>query len=360
MKLPIILLLIIFTSQSIAQNLDGGTVGNGGGVWVCQDSLNAIKKIELVDFFEAEKEFDYVIKSYEGLNYQDILKSYQQRISDIDTNLGKELSFYFKEIIPSIKLVDSELEVIDDALYRLKPSPFKWCAGEISYQQLANYTDYGKILLSEYLFNHSELSELERAGLILHEVIYKYMREANEERNSVNTRRIVGIIASDLETKKARSALSAIISLANGPEDSCGLKGTIEARIRNCAGKKYYREDSLILVSLNRELEMDIGKDPKTGLLWSNRLMQEMTHYDAEKACLSNLKETAGIKASWKLPSIEEILDARNRSLVNIDNGSWTRSLHPHNPEQAWVFDSVSRTFSRSEKKFVMCIANEK
>lgn len=206
----ILALLLAGLNTTFAKQGERG--GNGGGAWVCQnkDNLRTIRKVELVDFYEAEKEFKYVINKHPGRDAQTILDLYKYRIFNIDKNLSYSMEPYFSKLNDKLNLVDTDLEIIDDALYRVKP-PQRWCEkGTISYQQLANFTNYGSILINEYLYNHAQVSELERAGLLLHEVVYEYLRDKFDDKDSQRARRFVGIIASTLTTVQAREALELI------------------------------------------------------------------------------------------------------------------------------------------------------
>lgn len=197
-------------TAKLAQHGERG--GNGGGVWVCQnkDALGTVRKIELVDFYEAEKEFKLVLKKHNGLDAETILDLYKYRIFEIDKNLATSLEPYFSKLQENLNPVDTDLEVIDDSLFRVKPNQ-KWCeAGTISYQQMANYTNYGSILVNENLFNHAQFNEVEKAGLYLHEVVYAYLRDKSRDKDSQRARRIVGVVASTLTTEQAREALELI------------------------------------------------------------------------------------------------------------------------------------------------------
>lgn len=194
-------------SAKVAQHGERG--GNGGGVWVCQykDALGTVRKIELVDFYEAEKEFKLTLKKYPGMDAETILDLYKYRIFEIDKNLSASLEPYFSKLQEKINLVDMDLEIIDDSLSRGKPAQ-RWCeGGKISYQQIANFTTYGTILINENLFQHGKFSETEKAGLYLHEVVYEYLRDKSKDKDSQRARRIVGVVASTLTTEQARAEL---------------------------------------------------------------------------------------------------------------------------------------------------------
>ena len=206
MKKIIFTSLLILSSTMWAKGGDGA--GNGGGGWVCQNHDKSIRKIELVDFYEIEKEFDLTLDRFLGLSKEEILEKYKTRINKINPRLYSALVPYFESLKSKLRFRDTALEIIDDRLFRVKP-PQKWCAkGVISYQQLANFTDYGDILLDKDLFYHKKFSELERAGLFLHEVVYEYLRNTRGDKSSVRTRKIVGIIASTVDIRTAAEKLS--------------------------------------------------------------------------------------------------------------------------------------------------------
>ncbi|MCO4755300.1 MAG: formylglycine-generating enzyme family protein, partial [Bacteriovoracaceae bacterium] len=122
----------------------------------------------------------------------------------------------------SIREVDVDLEVIEDSLYRVRP-PVRACAkGDINYIQLANYTNYGAVLINQYLFNNPGLPEVDKAALIFHEVIYAYLRDRYADTDSVRTREIVGYIFSDLKnvevSEKIEEALGHVRGTASGME----------------------------------------------------------------------------------------------------------------------------------------------
>lgn len=203
------LLLILCMTRTFANEEKGRDGGNGGGVWVCQNqnALSTVRKIELVDFYEAEKEFKLVLKKHTDLDAESILDLYKYRIYEIDKNLANRLEPYFLKLQKNLNLVDTDLEVIDDSLFRVRPNQ-SWCeGGTISYQQMANYTNYGSILINDNLFNHGQFSEVEKAGLYLHEVVYSYLREKSLDKDSQRARKIVGVVASTLTTEEARVEL---------------------------------------------------------------------------------------------------------------------------------------------------------
>lgn len=206
-------LVVLFLNFSLAGQGDKG--GNGGGGWVCQSNQNKkVKKIELFDFFEAESLYGLKIKKYSekeaskftDVGYQYPLTQYKIRISEIDSNLFKELAPYFKYFNNNLNTIgqDAELTTVHDLNSLIKPSA-RWCRnGTLEPKTIINFTDEGRIYLNKELFNHKEFSITEKAGLILHEVIYAYLRDKFGDQDSVDARLIVGVIASNLSVSIAR------------------------------------------------------------------------------------------------------------------------------------------------------------
>ncbi|MCO4753513.1 MAG: formylglycine-generating enzyme family protein [Bacteriovoracaceae bacterium] len=192
-----------------------GGVGNGGGAWVCHndDQTQTIRWARLVDLYEAEKEFGLSVKKFGSYGYKEIVDLQKSRLLEIDKGFFESALPYFGAVEKKIKEVDGDLEVIDDALYRMKPSYRKCLGGEVRYTQLANYTNYETILVSEYLFNSSKLSEVDKAALIVHEALYAYFRDLFKDSDSVRTRKVVGYLFSELENDEVFQKYIEILGL---------------------------------------------------------------------------------------------------------------------------------------------------
>lgn len=191
-------LLTLLGSNTSAFAAEG--VGNGGGAWVCQnnDRLKTVRWAQLVDIYEAKKEFQLPMKNFGDKKYQEIFEEQKVRLFSINRNLYEKLESYFDEVEKNIKEVDVDLEIIDDALYRVKP-PLKEClGGKIQYIQLANFTHYGTVLVNKSLFNNPKLEEVDKAALIFHEAIYAFLRNQYRDENSVRARELNGVLFSDL------------------------------------------------------------------------------------------------------------------------------------------------------------------
>jgi formylglycine-generating enzyme required for sulfatase activity len=217
MKKLLLSLLLLSSHPLFAR--DGHEAGNGGGLWVCEGPNQEIRWMKLVDFYEATEEFNLTLDRYSGVSSDQILDSFMQKILKADLSLSALLAPYFEGFKFQLISTDSRLEIIDDVFYRIYPAQNQCLGGKISYHQLANYTHYGSILVQSYLFNHPLMSELDRAGLVLHEVVYSYLRDYFGDRDSGRARRIVGIVASNLSPEKMREKIQNILYGKNSDLD---------------------------------------------------------------------------------------------------------------------------------------------
>ncbi|MBJ00754.1 MAG: hypothetical protein CME67_05930 [Halobacteriovoraceae bacterium] len=192
----------------------GEGAGNGGGAWVCQnnDQLKTIRWAKLVDLYEAEKEFKLGIKYYhDNYGYQDIVEVQKSWLNFVDHTFYEELTPYFEEVERNIRMVDADLEVIDDSLYRVRPPARDCLGGEVKYVQVANYTHYGSVLINEHLFKNEMFSASDKAALIFHETIYAYLRDKYGDEDSVRAREIVGYIFSKLKRPEVSERVGELI-----------------------------------------------------------------------------------------------------------------------------------------------------
>lgn len=194
----ITLFLILSTLLSFSQQVFAeGSVGNGGGAWVCYHSAQKKKVhwIRSVDLYEGQKEFQLEIPlSVPKKNYHQIVEEKLSKLKKANIYLFKTFSPYIQSVYNKMVFVDSDLSPIDDSLYRLKPSQKECPQGHIEYVQLANFTHYGKILIQKTLWNHLKFHNINKAALIFHEGLYQYFREKHQHQNSVATRIVVAYL----------------------------------------------------------------------------------------------------------------------------------------------------------------------
>ncbi|MBC75308.1 MAG: hypothetical protein CME64_04765 [Halobacteriovoraceae bacterium] len=238
-----------------------GSVGNGGGAWVCQnnDQLQSIRWARLVDLYEAEKEFGLPMKVFEAFDYRQIVDLQKAKLFSVNKKLYEALFPYFDDIERNLREVDGDLEVIDDALYRMKPSARDCSGGKVKYTQLANYTHYGSILVNEHLFNSSKLAEVDKAALMFHEAMYAYLRDRYGDSDSVRAREIVGYVFSNLKNIEISEKIDEVLGYMSG--STVGMEFvTIPAGSFTMGSPKYEfgrnRDEKQRYVTITRDFEM--------------------------------------------------------------------------------------------------------
>lgn len=96
--------------------------------------------------------------------------------------------------------------------------------------------------------------------------------------------------------------LSVISSVAFANVSPCGLEGSVEDRIKSC---NFIKENFALVARMDKGLE--IYKDVKSGLIWSDRITADYNHYGSQKACGSDIPDAEVLKdMHWRLPTIHE------------------------------------------------------
>lgn len=205
-KLAVLLVSLFVTAESFA----GDKIGNGGGLWTCSYN-NKVQEAVLVDLYEATEEFGLTLISYIDNDPKAIAK---ERASFIHTRLPE----YAPKLIPlwltaqlKMRMVNSELIVVDDALFRIKP-PKSSCIYGWNYTQFANFTNQDQILIREDLWNSENVNAIDKAALIWHEIIYKWLRDEYKDKDSVRARQIVGLLFSTNSAQDINNEIRKILS----------------------------------------------------------------------------------------------------------------------------------------------------
>lgn len=220
MKVTALLLSIIFTIAFLPSSYAGNRIGNGGAVWICKKKTffknEKIIWIKVLDIFEAETEFELPMNNFNGLNTTRIIDEVMWKLRQskiFEMPLIEEIKL---DVLSKMKPVKSEINEIDDIFYRIRPPASSCPDGEISREpiQIANYTSYGTLLLRADIWDSKHLDDINRAALIMHEIVYAYMRETYSDMDSVRARMIVGIVFSKLNQEQMNSKLSSVFSLS--------------------------------------------------------------------------------------------------------------------------------------------------
>lgn len=186
-------------------------IGNGGGAWVCRETSSNIRWAKLVDLFEATEQFGLVLADHSGSS-KNIVEQVQARLLRVKPDLSRALVPYFTQLnnlepqTPGVMYTDNVVQTIDDSFYFLKPSPKSCAGGTLAYEQVVNYKEDGLILVASEIFK--ALSNNDQAALVFHEAIYAYRRNTLGDASSVMTRKMVGLIFSNMSDAELKSSLS--------------------------------------------------------------------------------------------------------------------------------------------------------
>lgn len=220
--------LILSSTLILSINAWAGTEtnsGNGGGVWVCQnsDALRTIRWLSLVDFYEGRNESEAFygtqleIPEIKGRNYLEIVGQIMiHRLRGVHEGLYKVVNAELDKVKANMVMVTSDLAIVDDALYRIRPSQRECRNGIISYLQLANYTSYGKILVQKNIFEDPRFGETDKAALLIHEAVYAALRKRKDDKNSVRARQIVALLFSTITQDELNRSIRAVLSGRRG------------------------------------------------------------------------------------------------------------------------------------------------
>jgi hypothetical protein len=167
-------------------------VGNGGDGVVCRDSDKVIRSIELLDFYEARVLRSAVIDLGAAPTLEARMQVALQRLERVSPRRAQSYLLTMNQFFENAQfLKDTELVDVEDSLHLILP---KGCKIEQLVIQRPKVLP-GEMMYSvnQDLWDHLDLTQ--RAGLILHEVVY---REAIESAHSDSraARYLTALIAS--------------------------------------------------------------------------------------------------------------------------------------------------------------------
>lgn len=151
----------------------------------------------------------------------------------------------------------------------------------------------------------------------------------------------------------------------------CGLEGTVEERVKDCAQTK----GNFALVAAT-EKGLEVYKDIKSGLIWGSRILSDFNHYGSQKACSTELTENVILSSlKWRLPTIKELEDAyvhgMKEAVPNTSHSYWSstgvktrkyRRRRNAPPAQVYIWDGYEQktdTGDLKEAASVRCVAKE-
>ncbi len=138
-----------------------------------------------------------------------------------------------------------------------------------------------------------------------------------------------------------------VASFSSFAAPECGLKGSIEDRIRDCshAQKEYF---VLVTRIKMRTQTFEVYKDMRTNLLWSDSLYpNELNYVNGLRACENYIREEMGNIAdvNWELPTVNMYREAERSgiktALPNMKAFFWTVTVNRDDPKSAYMFNGV-------------------
>lgn len=195
-------------------------IGNGGNVIVCNRPQSGVfilgmsPSATLLDFYEAEKLQGITIQDPGGRTYQEKVHNLLNKVASRFPELAKDLKKEFNNFEQHQRLIkDAVLEDTTDAYFTVLPRDCH--IEQVAIQRTPMFPRDPWFLISQDLWDG--LSELGRAGLALHESLYRIGLRSGVE-HSRGIRYLVGLLFS--------ADLSKI-------SDRDWIAGFLEARIRD-------------------------------------------------------------------------------------------------------------------------------
>lgn len=291
----------------LATTTFAGDKGNGGYAVVCRDNGGPIVSAELLDIYEGRILYKRTY-TQDKIHPSAIVASVIERVKDyryFQEKLKKEITLLEKNLIYIPE--GNELEPTEDAFPPIKK---KGC----EFEQVANYTDNGELLVSEEIFERFD--SVNRAALIIHEAVYSMRRKSAGDTNSQTTRRLVAQL---LSTEPDQAILERwVLDSLHRPNNkmACGLEGSIEERIEQCSYVDRGSQNFFLVMRTTEKTEY--WYDRSTKLIWSDRLPNYHRFADAQRKCQDVERELGHIgNLEWRLPTSQEF-GIYGESLLNV------------------------------------------
>jgi hypothetical protein len=187
----------------------GGSTGGGYGV-VCEDALTKSLSVRLLDYYESELLMPNLsLDLGSGANEVDLALNVVDRLKALDPERGKTYAIKIREFLSETHFVNANVpEIKDHGFVTLESG----CSlKQVAVQNLIPIPEGKKFTINRSFWE--KLSERDRAGLILHEIIYEEAL-ALGQRDSRNSRYYNALISSKevtaLSSKEYRNRLAAV------------------------------------------------------------------------------------------------------------------------------------------------------
>ena len=181
------------TLSSSQKSIQGGLVGNGGGTVVCRDTKHQIKSIELLDFYEARTLRDM------KLDLDRIPGDWKAKAQGVIARIQAKSEFHFQLYQAWLDRFESNRKLLEGVEFSTVPDSGyigvpKGCQFEqAALQRKPIFSGDARYYLNAELW--TAMDETQRAGLVLHEIIYREALAYGQE-DSIRSRYLTGLYAS--------------------------------------------------------------------------------------------------------------------------------------------------------------------
>jgi hypothetical protein len=184
-----ILAVIFFCGGCVYAN--GSIIGNGGDVVYCPEEQT--NKVQMLDFYEAETLRGWTIDLGPGQSYMEKVNYAFGRLVDHDYWRAKRLKKEAAQFMAKAKLIpNAKLRDVPDSHEAVLPENCE--LKQVAIRQVPEYDGDPTYLVDKDYWD--QMDEVQRAGLILHEVIYGYVVDTDSKGGSTFARYFNGLLAS--------------------------------------------------------------------------------------------------------------------------------------------------------------------
>ncbi|MCM2277683.1 MAG: hypothetical protein NDJ89_06365 [Oligoflexia bacterium] len=173
----------------------GQEIGNGGDAIVCRSSDGAIQRAELVDYYEAKIEREIQVDLGPGGSWQEQFEFVMKRLDRLDPSRATELRNGAARFLADVRFIDGhDFPDLSDTGGLIVPSGCR--IEQVAIQQKVAFPQDKPYLINRDLWGR--FTEQSKAGLVLHELLYREALENYLARNSRKVRYLNSLIASPL------------------------------------------------------------------------------------------------------------------------------------------------------------------
>ncbi len=194
MKIKQFISLALLTLAPLAFSQD--RAGNGGDAIICNE--NGKTSVEVKDYWEYSQMINNLkIDLGPGISYTEKVEYALNRLSKVDSVRAEKLMERFRDSTFLAFVSRGQIPVVDDSPSYLKVDGDKYCNEvQVAFQILHPKQFQSKVLIDKTIF--MQFDEVNKAGLILHELIYEQDIKLNNAKDSDTIRWFNYVISSNI------------------------------------------------------------------------------------------------------------------------------------------------------------------